>query len=186
MAVSAQAEQDHARLARVSRAGGLVDHGADRVRGLGSGDDPLGAREPHRGLERLVLFVGSRLDQTRFYQAAYQRRVAVVAQAAGVHGRRHEVVSKCVHRHQRRHSHCVAEVVCVGSSRQCGARGGFCRDETGLGITGEHAANEGDREAAKVGAPSDAPDHDVRLLAGEPELRDRLLPNHRLMQQHVV
>ena len=41
----AQAEQDHALLARLRGVLGLLDHRADRVRGLGAGDDRLRARE---------------------------------------------------------------------------------------------------------------------------------------------
>src|SRR4051794_27320456 len=85
MAVAREVEEDHALLARLLRRVGLLDHRADRVRGLRAGDDALGAREAHRGLERLVLAIGARLHESVLHQAAHDRRVAVVAEAAGVH-----------------------------------------------------------------------------------------------------
>ena len=63
------------------------------MRGLGRGNDSLAARELHRGLESLVLAVGARLDDAGLHEPAQRRRVAVVAQPAGVHRRRHEVVA---------------------------------------------------------------------------------------------
>ena len=39
---------------------------------------------------------------------------------------------------------------------------------------------------AEVRAAAGAADHDVRLLAGHRHLLDRLLPDHRLVQQDVV
>ena len=47
---------------------------------LGAGDDPLGARELDRGLERVVLRVRARLHQAVVHEPAQHRRVAVVAQ----------------------------------------------------------------------------------------------------------
>src|SRR4051794_289134 len=47
VAVAAQAEEDRARLAGLLGRLGLLDHGADGVRGLGRGDDALGAGEAH-------------------------------------------------------------------------------------------------------------------------------------------
>ena len=63
--MAAEPEQDHALLAGLARGVGLVEHGADRVRGLGRRDDPLRPREPDRRLERRVLLVGARLDRHR-------------------------------------------------------------------------------------------------------------------------
>ena len=63
VAVAAEAEQDRALLARLLGRRGLLDRRADRVRGLGRGDDALGAGELDGRLERLVLAVGARLDR---------------------------------------------------------------------------------------------------------------------------
>ena len=51
VAVAAEVEQDHPLLARLLGRLGLVERRADRVRGLGRRDDPLGAGEADRGLE---------------------------------------------------------------------------------------------------------------------------------------
>ncbi len=66
MTVAAQAEQDHALLARLARRLGLLDHGPDRVRRLGRRDQPLGTGEADRRRERLVLAVGAGLDEPAF------------------------------------------------------------------------------------------------------------------------
>src|SRR3954464_10810216 len=57
VAVAAQATRDHPLLARLLGRLRLVEHGRDRVGGLGRRDDPLGAGEAHRGIEGLVLLV---------------------------------------------------------------------------------------------------------------------------------
>ena len=88
VAVPAEPEQDHALVAGLLRRLRLLDHRADRVGRLGRRDDALGARELHAGGERLRLAVGARLDEALVHERRDQRRVAVVAQAAGVDGRR--------------------------------------------------------------------------------------------------
>ena len=44
----------------------------------------------------------------------------------------------------------------------------------------------GNASPGEVGTAADAADHDVREGAGELHLRKRLLPDDRLVQQHVV
>ncbi len=47
-------------------------------------------------------------------------------------------------------------------------------------------AHEREGKAGEVGAAADAADDHVGLLAGELHLQRRLLPDHGLVQQHVV
>ena len=114
---------------------------ADRVRGLGRRDDPLGAGEPDRRLEGRRLRVRPRLDHALLDERADDRRVAVVAQAAGVDRRRHEVVAERVHRHQRGQPDRVAEVVAVGAPGQGRAGGRLGGDEAGR--AGRRGASRG-------------------------------------------
>ena len=115
-------------------------------------------------------------------RAQTHRRVAVVAQPAGVHGRRHEVVAERVHRHQRRHAHGVAVVVGVDAARERRARGRLGGDDAHVVA----APQEGEDEPGEVRAAADAADDHVGPRAGHLELRDRLLPDHRLVEQDVV
>ena len=117
MPVAAEAEQDHALLAGLLGRLRLLDHRADRMRRLGRRDDALGPGELQPAAN--VSSGGSaRLDEPFVHERADERRVAVVAQAAGVHRRRHEVVAERVHRHQRRQPGRVAEVVGVDALGQ--------------------------------------------------------------------
>src|SRR3989442_769307 len=75
----------------------LVDGAADGVRRLRRGQDALGARELDGRLERRDLGDGPRLDDALVVELADQRRHAVVAEAAGVHGCGHEGVAERVH-----------------------------------------------------------------------------------------
>ncbi len=186
MAVAGEAEQDHAPLARLARGERLVDRRAHGVRGLRRGDDPLRARELERRLERVVLAVGARLHDPAVHERAHEWRVAVVAQPAGVHRRRHEVVAERVHRQQRRQPRRVAEVVAVGAARERGAGGRLGREEARARAPAQHEPHEREREPREVRAAADAADDHVRRLARHLELRHRLLADHRLVQADVV
>ena len=186
MAVAAQAEEDHALLPALARRLGLLDDRADGVRGLGRRDDPLGTGEAQRRLEGLVLAEGARLDHPRLDQRAQRRRVAVVAQAAGVHRRRHEAVAERVHRHERREARRVAEVVGVDAlgQRRAGRRLGG--EEARAGAGAQLAPQPRVGQAGEVRAAAHAADDHVGRVAGELHLGDALLADHGLVQEHVV
>src|SRR5215216_5117675 len=104
VAVAAEVEDDRLGAALLLAAQGLVDHGPDRVRRLRGREDALGPGELHRRLEDLGLRVGHGLDVVLLAQQRHQRRVAVVAQPAGVDRGRDEVGPQGVHGDQRRHA----------------------------------------------------------------------------------
>ena len=113
---------------------------------------------------------------------ADDRRVAVVAEPAGVDGRRHEVVAERVHRQQRRHAGGVAEVVVEAALGERRARRRLDRHEPHVRVLDER---QGD--AAEVRAAAARRDDDVGArLAGQRQLLLRLQADHRLVQQHVV
>ena len=87
-----------------------------------------------------------------------------------------------VHRHQRRHPDRVAVVVAVDAAGQRRARRGLGGDDPRLAA----GAQEGEHEAGEVRAAADAADHHVGDRLRQLELGDRLLPDHGLVQQHVV
>ena len=116
-----------------------------------------------------------------------QRRVAVVAQPAGVHGRRHEVVAERVHRHQRRQPDRVAEVVARRRRASAsGRRPARRRRSASCASPRSTRRRNGNVSPPKFEPPPTQPIDDVGLLAGHLHLRDRLLADHRLVQQHVV
>ena len=119
-------------------------------------------------------------------QRADHRRVAVVAQAAGVHRRGDEVVAERVHRHQRCEPHRVAEVVAIHALGQRRARGGLGGDESRRLAVAQVGPDERERDPGEVRAAADAAHDDVGVLAGELELGDRLLADHGLVQADVV
>ena len=123
-----------------------------------------------------------RLDDALVDEPAEDRRVAVVAEPAGVDRRRHEVVAERVHRHQRRHPDRVAEVVAVLAARQRRAGGRLGREEAHLRAAAQDGADERERQPGEVRAAADAADDHVGLLAGHLHLLDRLLPDHGLVQ----
>jgi hypothetical protein len=111
----------------------------------------------------------------------------VVAQAAGVHRRWDEAVAERVHRHQRCQADGVAVVVRVDAAGQRRARRRLGRDVADRILTAQRPAHEREHEAAEVRPAAHAADDHVRQAdARELELRDRLLPDHRLVQQDVV
>src|SRR5918998_2515567 len=121
--VAAEVEEDDLLFAGLSGLQREVYRRPYGVSHLRRGDDAFGLREEPPGLEGRVLGVGAGLDQALVHERRYDGRVAVVAQAAGVDASRHERVPQRVHLHQGRRSGGVAEVVCVASLRERGARG---------------------------------------------------------------
>ena len=109
----------------------------------------------------------------------------MVAQPAGVDRGRDEVVAERVHRDERRQLARVAEVVGEEPARQRRARRRLAGEHVDV-AAGDLLAQEREREAGEVRAAADAADDDVREGAGELHLRERLLADHRLVQQHVV
>ena len=110
----------------------------------------------------------------------------MVAQPAGVHGRRHEVVAERVHGHERREPDRVAEVVAVGAARERRAGGRLGREEARLRLAAQHAPHEREGEPGEVRAAAHAAHDHVGLLARHLHLRDRLLADHRLVEADVV
>ncbi len=129
----------------------FVDAGSDGVVGLGRGHDAFGAGEGDAGLEGGELRYGHRFDQLLVIELRYQRRVAVVAQAAGVDAGWHEVVAEGVHQHHWRELGGVAEIIGVVAARQGGTGFGFHRNQTHL-LAGCLVGEEGEGRAAEVGA----------------------------------
>ena len=139
--------------------------------GSGAGMIPSAAREADRGVEGRGLADRPRLDQALLDQRAEARRVAVVAQAAGVHGRRDEVVAQRVHRHQRRQPDGVAEVVAVDAAGQRRAGGRLGGDEARRPAPRAGAARmQRVGDPGEVRAAADAADDHVRVLARQLEL----------------
>ena len=145
---------------------GLLEDDPDRVRGLGRRDDALGPAERHRRARRRRSCDRAALDQALLDQRTESGGIAVVAQAAGVEGRRDEVVSQRVHRHQRRHPDGVAEVVGEPPAGQRRARGRLGRKEARVQALAQAAAHQRIGDPGEVGAAADATDDDVGVLAG--------------------
>ena len=141
MAVSGEVEEDQSLLPGLLRRLRLVEHCADRVSRLGTGDDPLAAGEADRGLERGRLLDRCGLDQALLDEGAEAGRVAVVAKAPGVDrgGTKswpsvYIGISGVIDR--------VTEVVRVAAPGQRRARRRFGPDETNIGSVAE-ALGEG-------------------------------------------
>ena len=100
-------------------------------------------------------------------------------------GRGDEVVSERVHRHQRRQLARVAEVIGEGSARQGGAGGGLAGEHVDL-ATGDLLAQEREGEPGEVRPAAEAADDDIGKGTSELHLRERLLPDHRLVQKDVI
>ena len=117
---------------------------------------------------------------------ADHRRHAVIAEAAGVEAGRNEARAKRVHLDERRQVSCVAEIVGVGAAREARAGGRLHGDDAHLLAAAERRADERKRDPREVRAAAGAADDDVRIVARHLELGDRFLPDHRLVEQHVV
>ena len=110
----------------------------------------------------------------------------MVAQAAGVDGRRDELVAERVHGKQRRHLGDVAVVVGVGRLGEGRAGLGLDRDDLDLGAV-DLVGDEGEGEAGEVGAAAGAADdHVAACLAGLRELLLGLEADDGLVEQDVV
>jgi hypothetical protein len=109
----------------------------------------------------------------------------MIAQAAGVDARRHEVVAQRVHLHERGQSNRIAEIVGILAlgKRRAGCR--LDRDQAHFladGLVGEKRK----RDAAEVGTAATGGQHDVGILTDFFELFFGFQPDHGLMQQHVI
>ena len=173
-------------LAFLARRDRLVDRHLDGVGRLGGGEDALGPGEPHAGLERRPLVDGLRLDEPLLLEHRHERRHAVVAEPAGMDRLRDEVVAERVHLHQRRHLGRVAEVVAVDALGQRRRRLRLDRDDPRLRAAAQAAADERERQPGEVRATAGAADEDIRLLAGQRHLLDRLLADDGLVEQDEV
>ena len=110
----------------------------------------------------------------------------MVAQAARVQGRRHEVVAQREHLEERRgHGH-VAEVVPVLSLRQGRARGRLHGHQPRLLSLHQILSREGKRDSGEVGSASGAPDDHVGVFPGQLHLLQGFQADHRLVQADVV
>lgn len=91
-------EEDHTLLVLLLGGEHFADDRTDRVGRLGGWDRPLRASELQACLAHLGLRICERLHASQSHERADDDgRIAVVAQAAGVDGRRDEVVSERVH-----------------------------------------------------------------------------------------
>src|SRR5690349_20926939 len=187
VAVSGQAEQDDALVARLPSGRRLLGHRAQRMGGLGRGQEALGACELHSFGEDFVLLVGTSLADLAVDQRTQRRRVSVIAQAACVNPVWNEAVAERVHLHDRAHAHGVAEVEGIDAASERWTRGGLGRDEARLWHASlQSVADEWIAEAGEVGPAADAADHDVRILACHLHLLLGLEPDDRLVEQDVV
>ena len=110
----------------------------------------------------------------------------MVAQAAGVDGRRHEAVAERVHLDQRRQADRVAEVVGVAAAGQGRAGFGLDGEDARRAALAQLLADERKGQPGEVRAAADAADHHVGVLPCEVHLLERFLADDRLVQQHVV
>src|SRR6266540_2260461 len=99
--------------------------------------------------------------------------------------RGHEVVSERVHRDERRQLARVAEVVREQTAREGRTGGGLAREHVDVAAR-DLLPDEREGEAGEVRAAADAADEDVWKRTGHFHLRQRLLPDDRLVQQHVI
>src|SRR5712692_11850236 len=114
-----------------------------------------------------------------------ERRVAMVAKAAGVDSRRYEITPKSIHQHQRRETRGIAGVVRIMAARKRGTGLRLHRHQAYLAarcLVGE----ERKRGSAEVGSSAAACDDHVGIIAGLLELLFRLKPDHRLMKQDMI
>jgi len=156
------------------------------VGALRGGDDALRLGEERGDVEHLRLTHRDRVHEAQIADMAEQRGHGVVTQAAGVDARRHVVVAEGVHLEQRRGRGLVAEVVGERALGDRGAGGRLDGYEARLRPSGQVLAQEREGEPAEARTAPDATDDDVRVRIGVLALEDRLLPDHRLVQQHVV
>ena len=119
-------------------------------------------------------------------QMRYQRRHPVIAQAAGVESRRRERRAQRVHLGERRQVRGVAEVVRVRPAREARAGRGLDGDDAHLAAAAQLRAQEREDDPGEVRAAAGAADDHVGVVVRHLHLREGLLSDHRLVQQHVV
>ncbi len=90
MTVPGQIEQDHALFAFFFGIQRFINRGTDGMRAFGGGKDAFGAGEKQRCLEGGILRDGDGLDQSRVIKSRKAGSHSVIAQSAGVDGRRDE------------------------------------------------------------------------------------------------
>src|SRR5262249_33348021 len=114
-----------------------------------------------------------------------QRRNPVIAKTTRADRRRHEVVAERMHRHEWGELARVAEV--VGEHTPCQGWTGrwFARENVDL-APGDLLPQERKRQAGEIRAAADTADDEVGERARQLHLRQRLLPDHSLVQEHVV
>src|SRR5215207_4579834 len=160
--------------------------GFDRMRHLGRRHYTLRPGEHDPGLEGGVLGVCPRLDESLVRQRRNYGGVAVVTQAPCMYAARHERVSQRVHLNHRGGACSVPEVVGVAALRKRRARGRLDGHDARALTVLQVLADEGESDAAEVRAAPDTADDHVGVLAGQLHLLERFLPDHGLVQQHVV
>ena len=182
-------EEQRLRLAAGFAAQRLVDAGANAMGRFGSRDDALGAGEHHPGFEGGGLRHGDGLDQLLVVELRDQRRIAVIAQTAGMNARRHEVVAQRVHLHQRREAGGIAVVVgidALGQRRAGGRLDGNKADLLRALVARCRIAEEGEADAGEIAAAAAGGEDHVRVLAEFLELLLGFLADDGLVQQHMV
>ena len=157
----------------------------NRVRGLGRRQDPFGSRKQDGRGEDVVLEVRLGADQPVEHELRDQGRYAVVAKAARMDRGGDEVMSERMHRHERRQLARVAEVVRKVPARKRRAGGRLARQDVDL-AAGDLLPQEREGEAGEVRAATDAADDHVGEGTCELHLRQRLLTDHGLVQEHVI
>src|SRR5215472_13675826 len=80
----------------------------------------------------------------------------------------------------------IAEVIGVFAARQARAGGRFAGDHPRLGSSPQTGADEREGDAGKIAAAAGAADNYVGIIAGHLQLSQGLLPDDRLVQQHMV
>src|SRR2546422_977834 len=183
---SAHDEEDGWRLAAIASLDGLVDDGADRVGALRRGNRALGPCKLYGGVKDSALRVGNAFDVAMIDECRYQRRHAVIAQTTGVDAVRNEIVAERVHLYQRRHLSGVAKVVGVFAAGDRRTRLRLRGEEPRLGSPLQPVAQEREGQSGEVTPATDAADNDVRHRLGALHLQQRLLPDDRLVHQHMV
>ena len=91
-----------------------------------------------------------------------------------------------MHFHERRQAGGVTKVVTILTFGQCGASCRFNTPDHGVHFSGQFLAQEGEGQAAKVGAATRAAHEDVRRFVNLCQLKQRFLSDNRLVQQYMV
>src|SRR5437764_1403808 len=119
VAVARKVAEDCPLFARLVRCLRYLKGAVDRMRGLGSGQDPLAPREQDGRGEDVVLEIGLGADQPVARELRDQGRDTVIAETARVDRSRDEVVPEGMHRYERRQLARVAKVIREDAAGQC-------------------------------------------------------------------